>query len=83
MVEKVHAKQNERFLQMTGMTLEERPFCNMIDFYKYELMEIMKAEDQNAAIRALPKNTRRTLTHNGIVKDWRITAGARKYLANV
>jgi len=83
MGEKVHAKQNDRFLLMTGMTLEERTFHNMIDFHKTELMKIMNAEDQDAAIRALPKSTRKTMRNNGIVKDWRITAGARKYLVSV
>ena len=83
MGEKVHAKQDDRFLQMTGMTLEERTFRNMIDFHKTELMNIMNAKDQDAAIRALPKSTRRTMRNNGIVKDWRITAGARKYLVSV
>jgi len=30
---------------MTGITLPEKTLQNMIDFYKSELMEIMKAED--------------------------------------
>jgi len=83
MGKKVHAKQNDRFLLMTGITLEERTFRNMIDFHKTELMKIMNAEDQDAAIRALPKSTRRTMRNNGIVKDWRTTAGAEKYLVSV
>jgi len=83
MGKKVHAKQNDRFLLMTGMTLEERTFRSMIDFHKTELMKIMNAEDQDAAIRALPKSTRRTMRNNWIVKDWRITAGAEKYLVSV
>ena len=55
----------------------------MVDFHKTELMKIMNAEDQDAAIRALPKSTRKTMRNNGIVKDWRTTAGAEKYLVSV
>lgn len=90
MNEKVHAKQNEIFFHMTGITLEERTFRNMIDFYKSELMEIMKAADQSAAIRVLPKSDRRTMLHNGIfngqrgsLTSWSITVRAKKYLAIV
>ena len=83
MGEKVNAKQNERFVGMTGMTLEEKSFRNMIDFHRSQLMRIMNSEDQDAAIRALPKSTRKTMRNNGIVKDWRITTGAEKYLVIV
>lgn len=82
--EKIHAKHNERFLRMTGMTLQEKTFRNMIDFNKHELMKILKSEDQNAAISRLPKSVRRNLLHNGIItKGWHnceITAQALKYL---
>jgi hypothetical protein len=82
--EKTHAKHNERFLRMTGMTLQEKTFRNMIDFNKYDLMKILKSEDQNTAIFRLPKSIRRILMHNGIItKGWykrEITVQARKYL---
>lgn len=82
--EKKHFKQNERFLSMTGMTLQEKTFRNMIDFNKYELMKILKSEDQHTAIFRLPKSIRRILMHNGIItKGWHkreITVHARKYL---
>jgi hypothetical protein len=82
--EKIHAKQNERFLRMTGMTLQEKTFRNMIDFNKYELMKILKSKDQHAAIFRLPKSVRRILMHNGIISQgWHkreITVQARKYL---
>ncbi len=82
--EKTHAKHNERFLRMTGMTLQEKTFRNMIDFNKHELMKILKSKDQNTAIFRLPKRIRRILMHNGIItKGWHrreITAQARKYL---
>ncbi len=90
MEEKIYTKQEEMFLGMTGMTLQEKTFRNMIDFYKSELMEIMKAADQSAAIRVLPKSDRRTMLHNGIfngqrgsLTSWSITARAKKYLAIV
>ena len=82
--EKIHAKHNERFLRMTGMTLQEKTFRNMIDFNKYELMKILKSEDQNAAIFRLPTSIRKTLKKNGIItKGWHkreITVQDRKYL---
>jgi len=69
--EKIHAKHNDRFLRMTGMTLQEKSFRNMIDFNKHELLKILKSKDQNAAISRLPKNIRRNLLHNGIItKGW-------------
>ena len=82
--EKTHAKHNERFLRMTGMTLQEKTFRNMIDFNKHELMKILKSEDQNTAISRLPKSVRRNLLHNGIItKGWHkceITEQALKFL---
>jgi hypothetical protein len=82
--EKKHFKQNERFLGMTGITLQEKSFRNMIDFNKRDLLKILKSEDQNTAISRLPKNIRRTLVHNGIItKGWHkceITVHAQKYL---
>ena len=84
--EKKHAKHNERFLNMTGITLQEKSFRNMIDFNKHELMKILKSKDQNAAIMKLPKSIRRILIHNRIITKRRryneITSHARKYLTN-
>ncbi len=77
---------NERFLMLTGMTLQERSFRNMIEFYRPELIGILKSKDQNEAIFKLPKSTRRPLTRNGIItKGWHnreITPQARKYLTD-
>jgi hypothetical protein len=82
--EKGHFKQNERFLGMTGITLQEKSFRNMIDFNKYELLKILKSEDQHAAIIGLPKSIRKTLKRNGIItKRWQdneITERAQEYL---
>jgi hypothetical protein len=60
-------RREERFYNMTGMTLHEKSFQNMVIFYKPELMTILKSGDREAAIRNLPKSTRRTLMHNGIL----------------
>jgi hypothetical protein len=83
--EKGHFKQNERFLGMTGITLQEKSFRNMIDFNKYELLKILKSEDQHAAIIGLPKSIRKTLKRNGIItKRWQdneITERAQEYLS--
>jgi hypothetical protein len=84
MKEKGHFKQNERFLGMTGITLQEKSFRNMIDFNKYELLKILKSEDQHAAIIGLPKSIQKTLKRNGIItKRWQdneITERAQEYL---
>jgi len=45
---------------MTGITLEEKSFRNMIDYNKSALMKILKSEDQYAAIVKLPKSIRKT-----------------------
>jgi len=75
---------NERFLLMTGMTIKEKTFRNMINFYKPELMTILKSKNQSAAIMNLPKSLRRTLINNEIIKKWwhnhEITLYARNYL---
>ncbi|UCG68822.1 MAG: hypothetical protein JSV09_13650, partial [Thermoplasmata archaeon] len=35
---------NERFLNMTGMTFQEKSFRNMIDFNKHELIKILNSK---------------------------------------
>ena len=64
-----HFKQNERFLGMTGITLQEKSFRNMIDFNKHALLKIIKSEDQHAAIFKLPNSIRKTLKNNGIITN--------------
>jgi hypothetical protein len=82
--EKEHFKQNERFLGMTGITLQEKSFRNMIDFNKHELLKILKSEDQHAAIVKLSTSVQKTLKKNGIItKRWQdneITEHAQEYL---
>ena len=65
----VSKRREERFYNMTGMTLHEKSFQNIVYFYKPELMAILKSGDREAAIRDLPKNIRRTLMHNGILTN--------------
>ena len=70
--EKRHFKQNERFLSMTGITIQEKSFHNMINFNKHELLKILKSKDQHTAISKLPKNIRKTFKNNGIITNgWR------------
>lgn len=82
--EKKHFKQNERFLSMMGITLQEKSFRNMIDFNKHDLLKILKSEDQHAAIIKLPTNIQKILKKNGIItKRWQdneITERAQEYL---
>jgi hypothetical protein len=83
---KEHFKQNERFLDMTGITLREKSFRNMIDFNKHKLLKILKSEDQHAAIVKLSSSIRKTLRKHGIItqrwQDNEITERAQKYLTN-
>jgi IS30 family transposase len=60
---------NERFLNMTGMTFQEKSFRNMIDFNKHVLMKILNSNNQHAAIMRLPKSIRKTLKNNGIITN--------------
>ena len=80
----VASASNERFLRMTGMTLQEKSFRNMIDFYKPELRKILKSRYQYIAINKLPKSIRKTLIKNEIItKKWQnseITSHALKYI---
>jgi hemerythrin len=79
-----HFKQNERFLNSTGITLQEKSFRNMVDYNKFELLKILKSDDQHAEIIKLPKSIQRTLKKNGVItKRWRdneITERAEDYL---
>ena len=63
---------DERFLNMTGMTFKEKSFLNMIEYNKHELMRVLKSRNQHNAIMNLPKSVRKTLKRNGIIiKKWR------------
>lgn len=60
-------KRDERFYDMTGMTLREKSFQNMVNFYKPELINILNCEDELSAIRDLPASVRKTLKKNNIL----------------
>ena len=78
------SKSGERFMEMTGLTFQEKTFQNMVDFYKPELRRILESENQYAAILRLPKSVLRTLRGNEIILRVRggfeIASGARRYL---
>ena len=56
-----------RFLQMTGMSIGEKTFQNMVFFYRSEILGILNSRDSVAAIRGLPSGVRKTLLHNKIL----------------
>jgi len=82
--ETIHFKQNQRFQSMTGITLQEKSFRNMIDYNRHELLIVLRSEDQNAEIFKLSKSIQRNLKKNGIItkrwKDSEITERAQEYL---
>jgi hypothetical protein len=82
----IHVQQNERFLDMTGISLQEKSFRNMIDFNKNALMKILQSEDQNAGITKLSSSIQKSLKKHGIVtkrmQDKEITNRAKEYLNN-
>lgn len=87
---RVDAEKNARsqafdddFFELTGMTLREKTFQNMVSFYRPELIKVLGSEDQVAAIRELPGSVRRTLKRNRIlVKQggFRVSKIAREQL---
>jgi hypothetical protein len=58
----------------------------MIDFNKFDLMNVLKSEDQHVAIVKLPKSIQKSLKRNGIItKRWQdneITLKALDYLTS-
>src|SRR4030042_11005 len=79
----VSIRRDERFHAMTGMTLQEKTFQNMVHYYKAEITAILRSSDPENAIRRLPQSTRRTLMHNGILTKRnrpQITAQARSQI---
>jgi hypothetical protein len=76
-------RRDDTFHSMTGMTLHEKSFQNMVHYYKAEITAIMRSSDPENAIRRLPQSTRRTLMHNGILTKRnrpKITAQARSQI---
>jgi len=60
-------RRDEKFYEMTGMTLQEKTHQNMVNFYKPELINILNCEDELSAIRELPASVRKTLKKNNIL----------------
>jgi len=60
-------KQDARFLGMTGMTIDEKMFQNMIFFYKPELKKVMNSNNESNAISKLSNKVRKTLKRNRII----------------
>ena len=77
-------KIQSRFLRMTGLTIEEKMFQNMVFFYRSELKKILNSKDENKTISKLSNNIRKTLQRNKIItKGWgklEITPKARAFL---
>ena len=77
-------RHDDRFRLMTGMTLKEKTFNNMMSYYKPELRKIINSKDETVAIRSLSKSVRKTLNNNGILlKGWKkplISTRARTYI---
>lgn len=75
---------DEKFERMTGMSLQDKNFENMIEYYRAELQLIRKSKDECNAITGLSKDIRKTLKRNEILTGNRsrvtLTAKARDYL---
>jgi hypothetical protein len=84
--ESVKNLRDEKFLNMTGMTFQEKNFRNMINYYKAELQLIYKSKDECIAITGLSTDIRKTLKRNEILTGHRgkiqLTDKARDYLYN-
>jgi predicted DNA-binding protein YlxM (UPF0122 family) len=79
-------KRDNRFYGMTGMTIDEKMFQNMIHFHKNELKKVMGSKDESNEISKLSKNARKILKRNKIVNYWcgkyEITSQARDFLTS-
>ena len=77
-------KRDNRFYGMTGMTIDEKMFQNMINFHKPELKKVMGSKNESKAISKLSKNVRKTLQTNKIIirgcGKYEITPKARDFL---
>jgi hypothetical protein len=79
-------KPDNRFFGMTGMTMDEKMFQNMIDFHKHELKKVMGSKDESHEISKLSRNARKILKRNKIINcGWgyyEITPKARDFLTS-
>jgi hypothetical protein len=83
----IAVRAEKRFQEMTGMTLEEKTYINMLHYYKTDLLEIFDSNNENHAIQRLPSSTRRCLKKHDIItsgwKDSEINEKVRSYLRDL
>jgi len=79
-------KRDNRFYGMTGMTIDEKMFQNMIHFHKHELKKVMGSKDESKEISKLSRNVRKILTRNKIINrgcgKYGITPHARDFITS-
>jgi len=79
-------KRDNRFYGMTGMTIDEKMFQNMIHFHKPELKKVMGSKNESKAISKLSRNVRKILQRNKIINrdcgKYEITPDARDFLTS-
>ena len=63
----IATRDENTFQDITGMTLQEKSFRNMLHYYKPELLDILNSEDENLAIQKLSSSDKRCLRQNGII----------------
>ena len=78
---------NEKTRLMIGMTIEEKNFENVVNFYRSELMKILESKNEELGIKGLSQSVRKIFEKNEII-DWRtnnhlISPKARAYLFRV
>ena len=79
-------KRDNRFYGMTGMTIDEKMFQNMIHFHKPELKKVMASKNESNEISKLSRNVRKILQRNEIINrgcgKYEITPKARDFLTS-
>lgn len=82
-----HIKENKKFQKLTGITLKEKTFRNMVEFYREELLGALASSNQEIALNKLPKNIKNTLKKNDIITDAfhskELTPKAMRYLKEI
>jgi hypothetical protein len=63
----VSRKREERFFRMTVMTIHEKSYQNMVQFYKPEILSILESEKQEAAVSEIPQRVRKILRKYNIL----------------
>jgi hypothetical protein len=77
---------NEKIRLMIGMTIEEKNFENVVNFYRSELMKVLESKNEGSAIKGLSHSVRNSFENYEII-DWRtnnhlISPKARAYLSH-